>query len=85
MSAKRTSGVGFAEMMSFAMLQIFCFAPAMRPPIEPVVSRTKQTSMRCLAGFFTVSVAGDFSCATEQIGSRARMVAVSMCFMVRMR
>src|SRR5438552_531415 len=28
------------------MDQIFCLAPSIRPPIEPVVSSTKQTSMR---------------------------------------
>src|SRR5437016_3374988 len=32
--------------MSFAIDQIFCFAPSINPPIEPVVSSTKQTSMR---------------------------------------
>src|ERR1035441_1046312 len=34
--------------MSLAMDQIFCLAPSMRPPIEPVVSITKQTSRRGL-------------------------------------
>src|SRR5205807_2683759 len=38
-------GVGFALIISLAIDQIFCLAPSIRPPIEPVVSRTKQTSI----------------------------------------
>src|ERR1041385_7803018 len=49
MRPKRNSGVGLALIISLAMDQIFCFAPSIRPDIEPVVSRTKQTSMRGLA------------------------------------
>src|SRR5256885_951370 len=39
--------------MLLAIVQIFFFAPSIRPLIEPVVSRTKQTSMvfvGCVAG-----------------------------------
>src|SRR5262249_30271879 len=46
MSPSFNSGVGCALIISLAIDQIFCFAPSSRPPIEPVVSRTKQTSMR---------------------------------------
>src|SRR2546423_6593277 len=45
MSPMRISGVGLAPVISFAMDQIFCLAPSMRPVIEPVVSSTKQTSI----------------------------------------
>src|SRR6187551_485213 len=48
MSPSFNSGVGRALIISLAMDQIFCFAPSIRPLIEPVVSRTKQTSMRGL-------------------------------------
>src|SRR6476619_4296966 len=48
MSPSFNSGVGFALIISLAIDQIFCFAPSIKPPIEPVVSRTKQTSMRGL-------------------------------------
>src|SRR5436853_1010336 len=49
MSPSFNSGVGCALIISFAIDQIFCFAPSINPPIEPVVSRTKQTSMRGFA------------------------------------
>src|SRR5688572_21239194 len=42
--------------MPLAIVQIFFFAPSIRPPIEPVVSRTKQTS--------TVFVGSVCACAT---------------------
>src|SRR3954451_22283147 len=45
MSPSFNSGVGCALIISLAIDQIFCFAPSIKPPIEPVVSRTKQTSM----------------------------------------
>src|SRR4029453_1455289 len=48
MSPSFNSGVGCALIISLAIDQIFCFAPSIKPPIEPVVSRTKQTSMRGL-------------------------------------
>src|SRR4029077_6407363 len=48
------SGVCFALIISLAIDQIFCFAPSIRPPIEPVVSRTKQTSMRGFASLVWV-------------------------------
>src|SRR6266404_4933942 len=47
----RMSGVGLALVISFAIDQIFCFAPSMRPDIEPVVSSTKQTSIFGLSCF----------------------------------
>src|SRR5438876_8038844 len=49
-SPKRRSGVGLALIISLAMDQIFCLAPSIKPLIEPVVSSTKQTSIR---GFFS--------------------------------
>src|SRR5205823_1642940 len=48
MSPSLNCGVGCALIISLAIDQIFCFAPSIKPPIEPVVSRTKQTSMRGL-------------------------------------
>src|SRR5690348_2866005 len=45
MRPMRMSGVGLALVISFAMDQIFCLAPSMRPDMEPVVSSTKQTSI----------------------------------------
>src|SRR5215470_1242484 len=48
MSPSFNSGVGCALIISLAIDQIFCFAPSIKPPIEPVVSRTKQTSIRGL-------------------------------------
>src|SRR4029078_4268558 len=48
MSPSFNSGVGFVLIISLAIDQIFCFAPSIKPPIEPVVSRTKHTSMRGL-------------------------------------
>src|SRR5215467_11622421 len=48
MSPSFNSGVGCALIISLAMDQIFCFAPSIKSPIEPVVSRTKQTSIRGL-------------------------------------
>src|SRR5881396_2744662 len=56
----RMSGVGLALVISFAIDQIFCFAPSINPDIEPVVSSTKQTSIR---GFATPRVA--FACLDE--------------------
>src|SRR5882757_1774098 len=50
MSPSFNSGVGCALIISLAIDQIFCFAPSIKPPIEPVVSRTKQTSIRGLDG-----------------------------------
>src|ERR1017187_10386344 len=51
------SGAGLAVAMSLAMDQIFCFAPSISPPIEPVVSRTKQTSILGLGFFLAASLA----------------------------
>src|SRR5436190_20068833 len=48
MSPSLNCGVGCALISSLAIEQIFCFAPSIKPPIEPVVSRTKQTSIRGL-------------------------------------
>src|SRR6476660_1075986 len=66
------SGVGLALIISLAIDQIFCFAPSINPPIEPVVSRTKQTSIRGLDGAGTVLSAN----AVEQVRSRARSFSV---------
>src|SRR5207249_11811992 len=54
MSPSFNSGVGCALIISLAIDQIFCLAPSIRPPIEPVVSRTKQTSMRGFASLVWV-------------------------------
>src|SRR5438067_8854212 len=54
MSPSFNCGVGCALIISFAIDQIFCFAPSIRPPIEPVVSRTKQTSIRGFASLVWV-------------------------------
>src|SRR5688572_18393271 len=51
MRATRNSGVGLAATSSLAIDQIFCFAPSIKPPIEPGVSNTKQTSMRGALAF----------------------------------
>src|SRR5206468_7955622 len=52
------------------MDQIFCFAPSINPPMEPVVSRTKQTSMR---GFLSgISVLAKSVC--EQAMNMARSI-----------
>ena len=42
----RISGRGCPLAIWFAIDQILRFAPSIRPDIEPVVSRTKTTSMR---------------------------------------
>ena len=41
-----TSGAGERATIALAIDQIFCFAPSMRPPMEPVESSTKATSTR---------------------------------------
>src|SRR6266540_4442094 len=51
MRPTRMSGVGLALVISLAIDQIFCFAPSMRPDMEPVVSSTKQTSIFGLSFF----------------------------------
>src|SRR6267378_8605042 len=45
---RRISGVGLVLIISLAMDQIFCLAPSINPLIDPVVSSTKQTSIRGL-------------------------------------
>src|SRR5205814_4852052 len=54
MSPSFNCGVGCALIISLAIDQIFCLAPSIRPPIEPVVSRTKQTSTRGFASLVWV-------------------------------
>src|SRR6266567_5874736 len=54
MSPSFNSGVDFALIISLAIDHIFCLAPSIRPPIDPVVSRTKQTSMRGFASLVWV-------------------------------
>ena len=73
MSPSFNSGVGCALIISFAIDQIFCFAPSIKPPIEPVVSRTKQTSMRGLdlsAGAFVA----DEGCQKLSIADADRII-----------
>src|SRR5215468_2451713 len=59
MSPSFNSGVGCALIISLAIDHIFCFAPSIKPPMEPVVSRTKQTSMRGLDSRVGAVVAND--------------------------
>src|ERR1051325_6904981 len=73
MSPSFNSGVGCALIISLAIDQIFCFAPSIRPPIEPVVSRTKQTSMR---GFVLSvgAVVADDGCHKLSIAAAVRPI-----------
>src|SRR5213079_2866027 len=66
MSPSFNSGVGCALIISLAIDQIFCFAPSIRPPMEPVVSSTKQTSIRGLdwSGAEDGKVAAATACPT---------------------
>src|SRR6267143_7233120 len=71
----RISGVGLAAMISLAMDQIFCFAPSIKPDIEPVVSSTKQTSMCGLAGLVEALSSLDFDAANAWQATRMRLPA----------
>src|SRR5215813_6037150 len=85
MSPSFNSGVGCALIISLAIDQIFCFAPSSKPPIEPVVSRTKQTSMRGL-DFSVGAVVADDGCQklsivkADRISGRKRMLRVASVF-----
>src|ERR1043165_700393 len=68
----RISGVGLAATISLVMDQIFCFAPSIKPDIEPVVSSTKQTSMRGLAGLAAASLLLDFDALTAWLARAIR-------------
>src|SRR5947207_12146381 len=77
MSPMRMSGVGLALVISLAIDQIFCFAPSMRPDIEPVVSSTKQTSILGLACF---SDGGSFAsalCVTSNVQVNVSSVVIA--------
>src|SRR5690348_2597648 len=67
--------------MSLAMDQIFCLAPSIRPPMEPVVSRTKQTSIRDLgwAGDGDGGAAACFAWVTcvRKVRRKAKIVAIA--------
>src|SRR5258706_4236308 len=85
MRPRRRCGVGLSLIISLAMNQIFCFAPSIRPDIEPVVSSTKQTSRRGLAdlvGFGSASLAmaaeatASASVAASRIGRFVFMVGL---------
>src|SRR4029077_19528196 len=78
MSPNLNSGVGFVLIISLAIDQIFCFAPSIKPPIEPVVSRTKQTSMR---GFDSLAWVLALSICDQQIAI-ARVRNVTVFFLV---
>src|SRR5436305_14502210 len=67
------SGVGCALIISLAIDQIFCFAPSIKPPIEPVVSRTKQTSMRGLA-WRAGAVAANNGCHKTRIAEADKII-----------
>src|SRR4030095_11638426 len=73
MSPSFNSGVGCALIISLAIDQIFCFAPSIKPPIEPVVSRTKQTSMRGLDWRVGAVVANN-GCQKLSIAEPAKMI-----------
>src|SRR4029077_11572826 len=73
MSPSFNSGVGCALIISLAIDQIFCFAPSIKPPIEPVVSRTKQTSMRGL-DFDVGPVLAHNGCHKPNIAEADRMI-----------
>src|SRR5262245_17172964 len=81
------SGVGWALIISLAIDQIFCFAPSSKPPIEPVVSRTKQTSTRGL-DFSVGAVVANNGChklsiaKTDRIIGRTPMLRVVSVFIV---
>src|ERR1051325_3636477 len=87
MSPSFNSGVGCALIISLAIDQIFCFAPSSKPPIEPVVSRTKQTSMRGLDCRVGAVVAND-GChkarieQADKIAGRMPMLRVVSVFIV---
>src|SRR5476649_2211163 len=74
-----SSGTGFALTKSFAMDQIFCFAPSISPPIDPVVSRTKQTSMR---GFFGAGLFPFSAPSTEEPARPRRVRRIVMFFII---
>src|SRR6267143_5196212 len=75
------SGVGFALIISLAIDQIFCLAPSIKPPIEPVVSRTKQTSIRGFASLVWVLA---LSICDQPIAiARVRNVTVFFIVLVR--
>ena len=57
----RISGCGLAATISLTIDQILLLAPAIKPPIEPVVSITKTSSMRGLSGTRKVCFAGSSS------------------------
>src|SRR5688572_22478536 len=62
-----------AATMELAMVQIFCLAPSIRPDIEPVVSRTKVTSM-VFAFAGGASVARAWVRASRSTGMMRRVV-----------
>src|SRR6188472_2648398 len=73
MSPSFNSGVGCALITSFAIDQIFCFAPSIKPPIEPVVSRTKQTSIRGL-DLSVGEVVADNGCQKPSIAEADKII-----------
>ena len=79
----RISGVGLAEIISLAMLHIFSLAPAISPPIEPVVSSTKHTSILgfCFLAAFLVSFLSSAKAGVRTIASE-RVVRIIFFIMV---
>src|SRR6188474_1736514 len=73
MSPSLNSGVSCALIISLAIDQTFCFAPSIKPPIEPVVSSTKQTSMRGLDFGVGAFVAND-GCQKPRVAEADRII-----------
>src|SRR5437764_14224582 len=81
MSPSFNSGVGFELIISLAIDQIFCFAPSIKPPIEPVVSRTKQTSMRGLV-LLAAAVFARHECELAATNARGDQVQTDPHYLV---
>src|SRR5438067_11666769 len=73
MSPSFNCGVGCALIVSLAIDQIFCFAPSIKAPSEPVVSRTKQSSMRGL-GLSVGGVVANKGCQNPSIAEADKMI-----------
>lgn len=77
----RTSGVGFLETMLFAIAQIFCFAPSISPPMDPVESRTNATSTRGRAAGAVTDCAPSPAAAAAMSAAAANPVTILVLMM----
>ena len=77
-----TCGVGSALRSSLAIDQIFCLAPSIRPLIDPVVSKTKHTSIRAGAGAGTTSHASRRPVVETSRSVHARVVNMVLFFVM---